>query len=68
MYLFGVAKKHDFVDLNKNSKMDIFEDPNVEAIERAKDIISYLSIEEKIAQLEIAHLPFLNWELQSITG
>ena len=32
--------------------MDPYEDPNISAIERAKDIISHLTIEEKIAQME----------------
>ena len=48
------------MDLNNNSKMDIYEDPNIEAIERAKDILSYLSIEEKIAQLESSAPSILN--------
>ena len=47
---WSCKESYNFVDLNKNSKMDIFEDPNLEAAERAKDILSYLSVEEKIAQ------------------
>tara|TARA_B100000900_G_C20424903_1_gene652505 strand:- start:347 stop:553 length:207 start_codon:yes stop_codon:yes gene_type:complete len=49
---WSCKESYNFVDLNKNSKMDIFEDPSLEAVERAKDILSHLSIEEKIAQLE----------------
>ena len=55
--------------------MDIFEDPNLEAIERAKDILSYLSIEEKIAQLESSapSIPKLgitkyNWMNEALHG
>ena len=49
---WSCEESYNFVDLNKNSKMDKFEDPSLETVERAKDILSYLSIEEKIAQLE----------------
>ena len=72
---WSCKESHDFVDLNKNSKMDIFEDPNVEATERAKDILSYLSIEEKIAQLESSapSIPKLgitkyNWMNEALHG
>ena len=49
---FCCNQTKDFIDLNNNLKMDPYEDPNISAIERAKDIISYLTIEEKIAQME----------------
>ena len=49
---FGCNQTENFIDLNNNSKMDPYEDPNISAIERAKDIISHLTIEEKIAQME----------------
>mgnify|MGYP001477752114 FL=1 len=72
---WSCKESHDFVDLNKNSKMDIFEDPNLEATERAKDILSYLSIEEKIAQLESSapSIPKLgitkyNWMNEALHG
>ena len=51
-YFFGCNQTDHFIDLNNNSKMDPYEDPNISAIERAKDIISHLTIEEKIAQME----------------
>ena len=50
--ILGCDRTEHFIDLNNNSKMDPYEDPNISAIERAKDIISYLTIEEKIAQME----------------
>ena len=72
---WSCKESHDFMDLNKNSKMDIFEDPNIEAEERAKDILSYLSIEEKIAQLESSapSIPKLgitkyNWMNEALHG
>ena len=49
---YGCNKTEYFLDLNKNSKMDPYEDPSISAIKRAKDILSHLTIEEKIAQME----------------
>ena len=51
---FGCNQTENFIDLNENSKMDPYENPNISAIERAKDIISHLTIEEKIKAAEIA--------------
>ena len=72
---WSCKESYNFVDLNKNSKMDIFEDPNLEAAERAKDILSYLSVEEKIAQLESSapSIPKLgitkyNWMNEALHG
>ena len=72
---WSCEERSNFVDLNKNSKMDKYEDPNVEAKERAKDILSYLSIEEKIAQLESSapSIPKLgitkyNWMNEALHG
>ena len=50
--IFGCEHDKDYVDLNKNSKKDIYENPLIPAIDRAKDLISHLTVEEKIAQLE----------------
>ncbi len=75
IFFWSCEKSSNFVDFNKNSKMDKFEDPNVKALERAKDILSYLSIEEKIAQLESSapSIPKLgitkyNWMNEALHG
>ena len=55
--------------------MDPYEDPNISAIERAMDIISHLTIEEKIAQME-SGVPFIpklgiskyNWMNEALHG
>ena len=65
----------DFIDLNKNSKMDRYENPNLTAQERALDIISRLSIKQKIAQLESSAPPIeklgiskYNWMNEALHG
>ena len=52
LIVLGCEHDKDYVDLNKNSKKDPYEDPLIPAIDRAKDLISHLTVEEKIAQLE----------------
>ena len=75
IFFWSCEKSSNFVDLNKNSKMDRFEDPNVESLERAKDILSYLTVEEKIAQLESSAPPIpklgitkYNWMNEALHG
>ena len=52
LIVLGCEHDKDYVDLNKNSKKDTYEDPLIPAIDRAKNLISHLTVEEKIAQLE----------------
>ena len=49
--VLGCEHDKDYVDLNKNSKKDIYEDPLIPAIDRAKDLISHLTVEEKSLNL-----------------
>ena len=39
------------MDFNKNFKMDKYEDPNAEALERAKDIVSKKAINDDLKLL-----------------
>ena len=49
---FSCKSSTDYLDLNKNSQMDPYENPHLSSIERSNNIISELSISEKVAQLE----------------
>ena len=49
---FSCKSSIDYLDLNKNSQMDPYENPHLSSIERSNNIISELSISEKVAQLE----------------
>ena len=71
----GCDSSANFVDLNKNSKMDPYENPNLTPLQRARDIISYLSLSEKISQLESSapSIPKLgiseyNWMNEALHG
>ena len=41
----------NWIDFNKNGKMDVFEDPKQPVEARVKDLISQMTLEEKTAQL-----------------
>ena len=38
--VLGCEHDKDYIDLNKNSKKDIYEDPLIPAIDRAKDLMA----------------------------
>lgn len=40
-----------FIDLNSNGEMDLYEDPEMPVDDRVKDLLSRLTLEEKVAQL-----------------
>ena len=40
-----------FYDLNKNGKMDIYENPTLDIESRVEDILSQMTLEEKIGQM-----------------
>ena len=46
-----------FRDLNKNNKLDVYEDYRVDSVKRSEDLISQMSLEEKIGQM--FHPPFI---------
>ena len=49
--------KQDFRDLNKNNILDIYEDHRLDAQTRTNDLLSKMSIEEKVGQM--FHPPFI---------
>jgi len=49
----------DWIDFNKNGTMDPYEDPNRPVEERVEDLLSRMTLEEKIAQLERHGMPHL---------
>jgi beta-glucosidase len=63
---------HDgWIDLNKNGKKDIYEDPTQPVEKRLDDLISQMTVEEKTAQMATLygykrvlkdHLPTVNWK------
>ena len=46
-----------FRDLNKNNKLDVYEDYRVDSVKRSEDLVSQMSLEEKIGQM--FHPPFI---------
>ncbi len=46
-----------FRDLNKNYKLDIYEDHRIDSVKRSEDLINQMSLEEKIGQM--FHPPFI---------
>ena len=49
--------KQDFRDLNKNNMLDVYEDHRLDAQTRTNDLLSKMSIEEKVGQM--FHPPFI---------
>lgn len=49
---FIVVDNHRFRDLNKNGKLDIYEDYRRPIEQRAQDLLSKMTMEEKLAQLQ----------------
>ena len=49
--------KQDFRDLNKNNILDIYEDHRLDAQTRTNDLLSKMSVEEKVGQM--FHPPFI---------
>lgn len=43
--------KKDWIDLNKNGKMDVYENPNADIDDRVEDLISQMNLEEKTNQM-----------------
>ena len=52
LLLFYSCKEREYLDLNNNLKMDIHENHELPSLERAQYIVSQLSIDEKISQLQ----------------
>jgi len=46
-----------FRDLNKNYKLDIYEDHRIDSVKRSEDLVNQMSLEEKIGQM--FHPPFI---------
>ena len=53
-----------FYDLNKNGKMDIYENPTLDIESRVEDILSQMTLEEKIGQM----LTSLGWHMYERVG
>ena len=52
LLLFYSCKEREYLDLNNNLKMDIHENHELSSLERAQYIVSQLSLDEKISQLQ----------------
>ena len=61
---FSCKSSIDYLDLNKNFQMDPYENPQLSSIERANNIISELSIGEKV--MEQARFENLNKNISII--
>ena len=53
-----------FYDLNKNGKMDIYENPTLDIESRVEDILSQMTLEEKVGQM----LTSLGWYMYERVG
>lgn len=53
-----------FYDLNKNGKMDIYENPTLDVESRVEDILSQMTLEEKVGQM----LTSLGWHMYERVG
>ena len=53
-----------FYDLNKNGKMDIYENPTLDIESRVEDILSQMTLEEKVGQM----LTSLGWHMYERVG
>ena len=74
-YFSSCESEVEFIDLNNNGKLDFYENPQMSASQRAENLISYLTIEEKISQLQsnspsIKRLGILeyNWMSEALHG
>ena len=47
----GKIYHKDWIDLNKNGRMDVYEDPSADLDARVEDLLSQMSIEEKTCQM-----------------
>jgi len=52
-----------WIDYNKNGKIDVYEDPNSPIERRVKDLLSRMTLDEKIGQVLQLHLPVLHLPL-----
>lgn len=43
--------KNGWIDLNKNGRMDVYEDPNAKLEDRIEDLLSQMTMEEKTCQM-----------------
>lgn len=43
--------KKDYIDFNKNGRMDVYEDPNADIDARVEDLLSQMTVEEKTCQM-----------------
>lgn len=43
--------KKDYIDFNKNGRMDVYEDPNADIDARVEDLLSQMNLEEKTCQM-----------------
>ena len=51
-YLCCCKNEVEFIDLNNNGVLDIYENPQLSASMRSENLISYLTVDEKISQLQ----------------
>ncbi|MFY0653999.1 MAG: glycoside hydrolase family 3 C-terminal domain-containing protein [Cyclobacteriaceae bacterium] len=49
--IFNMQLNAQYIDANKNGKMDIYENPSADIEERITDLISQMNLDEKIAQV-----------------
>lgn len=56
--------KTHFYDLNKNGRMDTYENPTATIAARVDDLLSQMTLEEKVGQM----LTSLGWQMYERTG
>ena len=56
--------KNHFYDLNKNGRMDTYENPTATIAARVDDLLSQMTLEEKVGQM----LTSLGWQMYERTG
>jgi beta-glucosidase len=68
-------KELDWIDLNKNGIKDPYEDPSLPFKERTKDLVSRMTFEEKIPQMQVyapaierLGIPAYNWRNECLHG
>lgn len=60
----SLLAQNDYIDLNKNGRMDPYENPTLSFAERVDNLISLMTLEEKIGQLQMT----MGWEYYDRQG